>query len=553
MLRGDTVSPLPDADVVVDADEFERGPRGQRCPPVDADRRAAGARRLWPGELLPQRPVRGRGLEARATACACCTRSCCAVPAGGRAGRARPRRRGGAPRACARQHAEQGDRRAALRQFERLDRALRRELGVTPGRAVACCAAELLASRRAASRRSRRRRACSVGRDAELDGSTGIALRGRARARRSSCHRARRHRQVRRCCAWLRRARPRSAGWRRRRARPSRARGGLAVRAGARGARRPVPPAPRAARRAGRRVPHEIERALSGRDVTGWTGESGHQRLFVAAAELLRLAAAGHGLLLVVDDVHEADEATLRLLHYLSRVRGSTSGRDRRSRTGRPLRPALDAMRESLVGRGTAVPLELAPLADEDIRRAGRPRPARRTEVQLEPRRAARRRHPVRRLELARTASERRRSRSVRLARSCSAASRRCGHSLDQRVAVLGAEFDTDEFVAAAGVGEDEAYAHLDAALAAAWSSRPTPGYRFRHALVRDALLDGLPPHRLLPLHRRRRGAACARSARSPARIGHQLLAGRRCRRAPRRSCCRPPNRGRARRLPRRA
>ena len=62
----------------------------------------------------------------------------------------------------------------------------------------------------------------------------------------------------------------------------------------------------------------EIERALSGRDVT-WSGESGHQRLFVAAAELMRLAAAGHGLLLVVDDLHEADEASLRLLHYLSR------------------------------------------------------------------------------------------------------------------------------------------------------------------------------------------------------------------------------------------
>ena len=62
----------------------------------------------------------------------------------------------------------------------------------------------------------------------------------------------------------------------------------------------------------------ELERALSGQDVP-WTGESGHQRLFVAAAELMRLAAAGRGLLLVVDDVHEADEASLRLLHYLSR------------------------------------------------------------------------------------------------------------------------------------------------------------------------------------------------------------------------------------------
>ena len=60
---------------------------------------------------------------------------------------------------------------------------------------------------------------------------------------------------------------------------------------------------------------------------------TGHQRLFVAAAELVRLAAAGHGLLLVVDDLHEADEASLRLLHYLSRSRAH---RARAGRAGPP-------------------------------------------------------------------------------------------------------------------------------------------------------------------------------------------------------------------------
>ncbi len=38
----------------------------------------------------------------------------------------------------------------------------------------------------------------------------------------------------------------------------------------------------------------EIERALAGGDLH-WSGEGGHQRLFVAVAELLRLAAADHG------------------------------------------------------------------------------------------------------------------------------------------------------------------------------------------------------------------------------------------------------------------
>src|SRR4029079_17853060 len=54
----------------------------------------------------------------------------------------------------------------------------------------------------------------------------------------------------------------------------------------------------------------EIERSLSGRETT-WRAQSGDQRLFVAAAELLRLAAAGaradHG----VGDAHPARQSTL--------------------------------------------------------------------------------------------------------------------------------------------------------------------------------------------------------------------------------------------------
>ena len=63
----------------------------------------------------------------------------------------------------------------------------------------------------------------------------------------------------------------------------------------------------------------EIDRALAGAE-TSWTGEGSHQRLFVAAAELVRLASATNGLLLTIDDVHDADDASLRLLHYLART-----------------------------------------------------------------------------------------------------------------------------------------------------------------------------------------------------------------------------------------
>ena len=68
----------------------------------------------------------------------------------------------------------------------------------------------------------------------------------------------------------------------------------------------------------------------------GWSGESGHQRLFVAAAELLRACRREpHGVLLTIDDFHDADEASVRLLHYLARAATRPARGDRRSATGR--------------------------------------------------------------------------------------------------------------------------------------------------------------------------------------------------------------------------
>ena len=111
----------------------------------------------------------------------------------------------------------------------------------------------------------------------------------------------------------------------------------------------------------------EIERALSGKDVV-WSGESGHQRLFVAVAELMRLAATGHGLLLLVDDLQDADEASLRLLHYLSRCAMTepvlivVAHRPRIPETARQVE-------ESLVRKGAGARLELGPLDATAVRR----------------------------------------------------------------------------------------------------------------------------------------------------------------------------------------
>ena len=116
----------------------------------------------------------------------------------------------------------------------------------------------------------------------------------------------------------------------------------------------------------------EIEGALRGTSPE-WAGESRHQRLFVSVAELLRIASSGGGAVLLVDDAHDADEASLRLLHYLSRLAVGERIVIVVAHRTLPLRPGMEALRRSLIGRGTSVPLDLGPLADSEIRRlAGR-------------------------------------------------------------------------------------------------------------------------------------------------------------------------------------
>ncbi len=140
VLTGDTVSLFPDADVAVDADEFER--RARKA--LDGDGNAGAVADLWTGDLLPGDPYEAwldgprdrlhrlhQEVLRRAGRWADLVR---ADPADEEASVA-----------LARRLAESGDRRGALRQLERLERALRGDLGVTPGPAVAALRTTLLA------------------------------------------------------------------------------------------------------------------------------------------------------------------------------------------------------------------------------------------------------------------------------------------------------------------------------------------------------------------------------------------------------------------------
>src|SRR5262249_53123165 len=84
--------------------------------------------------------------------------------------------------------------------------------------------------------------------------------------------------------------------------------------------------------------------------------------------------------------------------------------------------------------------------------------------------------------------------------------------------------FDTDDFLALSGLPDEHAFECLDAALASLVIVRTPTGFQFRHPLIREALLDDIPPSRQRALHRTCAQRLIALHA-SPARIAHHLLA----------------------------
>lgn len=265
----------------------------------------------------------------------------------------------------------------------------------------------------------------------------------------------------------------------------------------------------------------ELDRALAGAELE-WTGESSHQRLFVAAAELVRLASATTGLLLTFDDVHDADDASLRLAHYIAR-----STVDQRlcivmAHRPAPVSNALDETRRSLLGRHGAVELELAPLNAGEIETlVGRHVPSPPADL------AERITVLSRGIPFAANELDRRAATEPEWVQTLDA-NMVGGLAPDtrevlQRVAVVGSSFDTDEFVALSGLAEDDAFARLDDALAALIVEPTSNGYRFRHGLVRDALLEDIPPHRRRRIHEEAAHRLIELGA-SAARIGHHLL-----------------------------
>ncbi|MEN3540801.1 AAA family ATPase [Microbispora sp. ZYX-F-249] len=409
-----------------------------------------------------------------------------------------------------------GDSRAALRQFERMDRAMRQELGVGPSEEAVRLRNSLLDTRQGQPSPSP-----LVGRKSQttaLEKTLAEAARGHSRTVFLSGPPGM---GKSRFLEWAR-ALATADGWRSGHGAASRIEGAW-----------PYAPVLEALADLCRRHPtlldglddrcrKDIDQALSGRALD-WSGGGGHQRLFVAVAELVRLAAAGPGLLLTVDDVHEADEASLRLLHYLSRCCLNDRFVLVLAHRRQPVSDTFEQVRTSLLSRTGTLEIALGALEraeTEKLALAVRPGLAPEEVERIWELSGG---MPFAAAELARTAgtsqADGRGAGSAVLAVLAPPV-----RAVLEHVATAGATFDTDTFLALAGLEEQEAFDCLDAALAALIVERTMDGYRFRHPLIRDALLGDIPPHRGRALHR-----ACAQRLvsvnASPARIGHHLLA----------------------------
>jgi DNA-binding SARP family transcriptional activator/tetratricopeptide (TPR) repeat protein len=511
VLHGNTVALLPEADVVVDADVFEHVATAALANGTSSD--AAAAADGYGGTLLPEDRYE-TWAENRREHLRLLYRELLRQAALWEQLLIEDPTDEDAHVALMMQHIETGDHRAALRQWERMDAVLRRELGVGPGPHALAVRDQILAA--LPEHQADNGETSLIGRgsvqkqlerllaEAGHGGGRVVLMSGPPGVGKTAL------------LAWVRQ-RAQGAGWR----------VGQGVAAAVEGAW-PYAPVLDALADLCRRHPTlldglvdtyrlEIERALAGADLT-WSREGTHQRLFVAAAELLRLAASGTGLLLAMDDMHEADEASLRLLHYLARsitgvraliVVGYREGGLR-----------VEQIKDSLLRRNLAAHVPLRPLdrpTTDDLVRAHLPSVSAPT---LEHIWEVSGGLPFAVVEMARApASETARTLG---ALGLNRLPVKVREAL-QRVAVLGISFDTDQFVALTGLPEPEAYAALDAALSGLVVVHTGAGYRFRHALIRNALLDQVPPaqQRKFHHHTARRLASIGAH---PAQIAHHLI-----------------------------
>ena len=259
------------------------------------------------------------------------------------------------------------------------------------------------------------------------------------------------------------------------------------------------------------------------------TAAVSRHRLFSAVAQLLAEAAADRGVVLAVDDLHAADEATAALVHHLSRSAGERLLVIAALRDERLPEPIAD-VRTSLVERGAAVEVALGPLGRPAVaavaeRAAGRPlSPAALAVIE---RSAAGNpffvEHLAASVDAAGEVTVPRRLRDI-VARRLDALAP-LGEPVLAALAVIDDGFSASDLAALTG-GEP-----VDAALTAAQRAgvlETVRGrYRFGHALVREELAARVPEATLRQMHAEVAALLALEDAPPEAVAHHLVRAGR--------------------------
>jgi DNA-binding SARP family transcriptional activator len=247
-----------------------------------------------------------------------------------------------------------------------------------------------------------------------------------------------------------------------------------------------------------------------------------------ALRRVLLAAATASPCLVLADDMHRADDGSAEVLLQLAA-------------SGPPVsvllayRPRQPAMLEHGVQRlqraGRLEVIELAPLDDDEAATlVVGALPASATAAQVQRIVRAAQGHPFALLELARQVVAGRDAPAGSDAMAAIASHLCDGIDAPLLAALRGwaaadEPWDVATATALAGGREAESFAWLDQALASDLLVVVHGRYRFRHALLRQALLEAVPPHRRQALHRDAAQALASAGA-EPGRVAEQWWAG---------------------------
>jgi DNA-binding SARP family transcriptional activator/tetratricopeptide (TPR) repeat protein len=215
-------------------------------------------------------------------------------------------------------------------------------------------------------------------------------------------------------------------------------------------------------------------------------------RLFDAVLRLVEWAAAGRPVLLVAEDVHRADPASLQLCAHIGRRLAGLPALFVLTRRDKPDRPAADALLADLAGRGVEVAeLELGPLSAVELAAVARS-VADLTEHAVEQVVRTADGNPLLAVESARALAAGRSAPPQNLQAAVRAAMGdlpRSARDLIEVLAAAGRELSASELAALSLPDRDTAE---EAALNTGLVRRFGGGLRFRHALLAEAVRAGL-------------------------------------------------------------